>query len=169
MRVLSIALPAVVSFAFLVQTGCVTPSSVAPLSVPLVYKTMATPGDFSTLSSCAAISDVQVIDARSDKAIGRRFVEDNAATVAPVTTASDVAAWVRTGALEILKQSGVSLGKPGAPVLRIAIEQIQIKIYENITVSDHRTSSGFFKWHAAVGLPAACFRRWLISGATVRC
>ena len=121
MRVLSIALAAAILF----QTGCVTPSSVTPLSIPLVYKTMATPGDFSTLAPCAAISGVQVTDARTDKAIGRRFVEDNAATVAPVTAASDVAAWVRAGALEALKQSGVSLGKPGAPLLRISVEQIR--------------------------------------------
>jgi hypothetical protein len=125
MRVLSGVILSVVCLVFLFEGGCATPSSVTPLSIPLVYKTVATPGDFSTLATCASISDVQVIDARADKAIGRRFVEDNAATVAPVTAASDVAAWVRAGAMEVLKQSGVSLGKPGAPVLRIAIEQIR--------------------------------------------
>ena len=109
----------------MLQLSCTTPSSVKPLSIPLAYKTMATPGDFSTLPPCAAVSDVQVIDVRADKAIGRRFVEDNAATVAPVTAASDVSAWVRTGALEVLKQSGVSVGKSGAPALRISVEQIR--------------------------------------------
>ena len=86
---------------------------------------LASPGDFSTLPTCAAVSDVQVIDVRTDKALGRRFMDDNAATVAPVSAASDVAAWVRAGVLEAPQRSGVSLGKPGAPVLRIAVEQIR--------------------------------------------
>ena len=109
----------------MLQLSCTTPSSVKPLSIPLAYKTIATPGDFSTLAQCASVADVQVTDGRADKAIGRRFIEDNAATVAPVTASSDVAAWVRTGAIEVLKQSGVSFGKSGAPILRISIEQIR--------------------------------------------
>jgi len=72
MRVLSGASLISASVALLFG-GCATPSSVAPLSIPLAYKTMATPGDISTLAQCAAISDVQVTDARADKAVGRRF------------------------------------------------------------------------------------------------
>ncbi|HEY1768720.1 MAG TPA: YajG family lipoprotein [Chthoniobacterales bacterium] len=108
-----------------ILAGCATPSSVAPLSVPLSYKTMAEPGDFSTLPPCAAISEVQVVDARSDKTIGKRYIEDKPSAIAPVTAASDVAAWVRSGAEQVLKQSGVSLGKPGAPILRLSVEQIR--------------------------------------------
>lgn len=105
--------------------GCATPTSVVPLTIPLAYKTVAEPGDFPTLPPCAAISEVEVTDMRADKSLGRRFVNDNAATTAPVTSGSDIAGWIRSGTLEVLKRSGVSLGKSGAPVLRIAVELIR--------------------------------------------
>jgi hypothetical protein len=110
--------------ALAVVVGCSTPSSVAPISFPLAYKTMASPGDFPTLPPCATLADVQVTDVRADRSIGKRFVEGNASATAPVTVSSDVAAWVRSGALETLKRSGTSFGNPSAPVLRISVEQI---------------------------------------------
>ncbi len=106
-------------------SSCSTPSSVAPISIPLVYKTMAEPGDFPSLPACASLSGVEVVDGRAEKTIGKRFLEGNASTVVPVTTSSDVATWARNGALDILRSSGVTIGKPGAPVLRLAIEEIR--------------------------------------------
>lgn len=113
-----------------VAAGCVTPSSTGPFAVPLSYKTEASPGDFPSFPPCAAVADVQVADMRPDKTLGKRFIDDNAATAAPVTAASDVAAWARSGALAILKQTGVTVGKPGAPILRMSIEEIRTN--ENI-------------------------------------
>ena len=108
-----------------VVIACSTPSTVAPISVPLAYKTMASPGEYPHLTGgCAAVSDVRVIDNRSDKALGKRFVEGKNTAAAPVTTTSDVAAWARTGALDALNRAGVPSSKAGAPLLRISIDDI---------------------------------------------
>jgi|SRR5581483_9606460 len=114
---------AVLLFA-VITIACSTPSSVAPVSVPLAYKMMAAPGEFPTAASCAAVSDVRVIDNRSDKNLGKRFVEGKNTAAAPVTTTSDVAAWARAGALAALSRSGIASSKAGAPLLRISIDDI---------------------------------------------
>src|SRR5581483_6169217 len=101
-----------------------TPSSVAPLSVPLQYKTMASPGEFPTLPACAGVADVHVRDVRSDTTLGKRFVEGKSSAPAPVTASSDVAAWVRTGVLDSLRRAGVTTAKAGGPTLNITIDQI---------------------------------------------
>jgi len=108
----------------LLLASCSTPSSVAPVSFPLDYKTKASPGEFPALPSCAAVSDVRVTDVRTEKTIGKRFVEGKTAAAADVTTTSDVAAWVRAGAMDALKRAGVVTGKSGAPSLRLSIDQI---------------------------------------------
>jgi hypothetical protein len=104
--------------------SCSSPSTVAPISVPLHYKMMSSPGEFPTLPSCAAVSDVRVTDARTDKALGKRFVEGKNVPSATVTAATDVAEWARSGALDELKRAGVVTAKVGAPTLRISIDQI---------------------------------------------
>jgi hypothetical protein len=103
--------------------ACSTPKSVAPLTVPLQYKTMASPAEFPTLPACAALSKTEVTDARDEKAIGKRFVEGKNAPAAAVTTTSDVPAWVTAGVESAVKRAGVAM-KAGAPVLAIAIDQI---------------------------------------------
>ncbi|HUJ13645.1 MAG TPA: hypothetical protein VL284_07625 [Thermoanaerobaculia bacterium] len=85
---------------------------------------MASPGEYPTLPACAALSSVEVRDARSDAAIGKRFVEGKDSPSAAVTTASDVAAWVRTGALDALRRSGAATTKSGAPGLRISVDDM---------------------------------------------
>jgi hypothetical protein len=117
--------PTSLALVFLSLVGCTTPSTLGPLSVPLAYKTMAEPGDFATLPACAAISKIQVFDNRPDRTIGKRFIDNNAATAVPVTAASDVATWVRSGTVAALKLCGVPVGKTGAPILRIAVEQLR--------------------------------------------
>jgi hypothetical protein len=108
----------------LVAVSCSSPSTVAPISVPLQYKMMASPGEFPALGSCAAISDIRVSDARSDKTLGKRFVEGKNTPSAAVMTTSDVAEWARTGALAELGRAGVTTPKAGAPTLRISVDQI---------------------------------------------
>ncbi len=81
-------------------------------------------GEFPTIDSCSAISDLRVTDARSDKTIGKRFLENKSAPSAAVTTISDVADWVRSGAEDALRRAGASVGKSGAPTLRLTVDQI---------------------------------------------
>ena len=104
--------------------SCTTPASVAPVSVPLQYKTMASPGEFPTLAPCAGVSSVRVTDARTDTVLGKRFIEGKNAPSAAVTTSSDVAEWARSAVLEELRRAGVATAKAGAPALSITIEQI---------------------------------------------
>jgi uncharacterized lipoprotein YajG len=111
-------------FATVFVMACSSPSTVAPVSVPLQYKMQAKAGEFPVVDSCAAISDVSVTDARSDKAIGKRYLENKSVASAAVTTTSDVADWVRSGAEDALRRAGASLGKSGAPTLRLTVDQI---------------------------------------------
>jgi len=108
----------------LVISACSSPSTVAPVSVPLQYKMQAKPGEFPVVDACAAIGDVRVTDARSDKTIGKRYLENKSAESAAVTTTSDVAGWVQGGAEDALRRAGASLGKSGAPTLRFTVDQI---------------------------------------------
>lgn len=110
--------------ALMILFACSTPSTVAPISFPLQYKTMANPGEFPTLPTCAAVSGVQVNDARTDKTLGKRFVEGKNAPAASVTTTSDVDAWVRSGALDALRRGGAATDKAGGPMLRLTIDSI---------------------------------------------
>ncbi|MBA3542871.1 MAG: hypothetical protein H0T83_00270, partial [Chthoniobacterales bacterium] len=66
--------------------GCTAiPTSLGPTAIPLQYQMVASPGEFPTLPTCAAISSIQVTDARLDKTIGKRYVETNPSITAPVT------------------------------------------------------------------------------------
>lgn len=104
--------------------ACRTPSSVAPLAVPLQYKTMAKPLEFPSLAPCGAVSSVEIVDGRAGQDIGKRYVENKTSEAAAVTASGDVAAWVRSGVVQALERSGVATGKAGAPALRITIDQI---------------------------------------------
>src|SRR5712691_8093875 len=87
----------------LVIGACSSPSTVAPVSVPLQYKMQAKAGEFPVVDSCAAISDVRVTDARTDKTIGKRYVENKG---------------------DALRRAGANVGKSGAPTLRLTVDQI---------------------------------------------
>jgi uncharacterized lipoprotein YajG len=104
--------------------ACSTPSSVAPINVPLQYKSMANPGDFSMLPACASLSSTRIQDARVDQTLGKRFVEGKSSPPAPVTTTSDVTAWVTLGVENALTKTGVRTGVASSPILIITIEQI---------------------------------------------
>src|SRR5207253_3277296 len=104
--------------------ACSTPSSVAPLSVPLQYKTMASPAEFTTLPACATLSKVAVSDPRPNKELGKRFVEGKNASAASVTASSDIAEWVRAGVESALRRSNVSIASPNAPELSVSVDQI---------------------------------------------
>ena len=112
------------SAAVLLIVACSTPSTLAPVSFPLEYKMQAKTIEFPSLDSCAAVSDVRATDARTDKTIGRRAIEGKTTPPASVTTTSDVAAWVHSGATDALRRSGASVGKSGAPTLNLTIDQI---------------------------------------------
>lgn len=108
---------------FIIAACTAIPTSLGPIAVPLQYKTIANPGEFPALPQCASISNVQAVDARSEKMIGKRYVETKPSITAPVSTSSDVAAWVRAGAMETLRRAGVSQNSKG-PALRLTVRQI---------------------------------------------
>jgi len=114
----------VVLLTVLLAAACSTPSTVAPLSVPLTYKSMLNPAELATLPPCAALSKIEVTDARSEKAIGTRFVEGKTSAGAPVTASTDVVEWVRAGVENALHHSNVAINKADAPALSVTIEQI---------------------------------------------
>jgi hypothetical protein len=104
--------------------GCTAiPTSLNPTAIPLQYQMVASPGEFPNVPACAALSGVQVSDARLDKTIGKRYVETNPSITAPVTASSDVAEWVKAGASAAAQRVGISQ-KIGAPVLRLSVRQI---------------------------------------------
>jgi uncharacterized lipoprotein YajG len=133
---------------------CRAPSSVAPLTVPLQYKAMLTPGEIPTAPQCAALSKIEVQDARDEKNIGKRYVEGKPAAIAAVTTSDDVAAWAAGGFENTFKRAGVTVGKEGAPVLRIRIDQIITN--ENVL---HRSGyDGRIVMSAELGTGGACWK-----------
>src|SRR5258706_2884092 len=114
---------AVITASILLAAASRTPSSVAPLSVPLKYKMMASPAEVPSLPACAAVSRVDVVDARDDKAIGKRFVQDKPGAVAPVTASTDIAAWAKEGFENALRKAGAPVGAKGS-MLHVRIELI---------------------------------------------
>lgn len=113
----------VIVVVFLLAAACRTPASVTPLTIPLKYQAMASPSEVPSLPSCAAISKVEVEDARDEKAIGKRFVQDKPGAVAPVTASTDIAAWVKEGFESTLQKGGAPAGGKGS-VLHVRVDQI---------------------------------------------
>lgn len=99
--------------------------SVGPVTVPLQYKTMAAPAEFPSLT-CAAISGIEVRDAREDKSvIGTRSLQESPSQKANVMSSGDAEAWVRSGLEAALKQSGAKMGQAGAPTLVVTLDSIK--------------------------------------------
>ena len=120
---------------FLISACTAIPTSLDPITVSLQYKAVASPGEFPALPQCASIASVQAVDARSEKMIGKRYVETNPSITAPVIVSSDVAAWVRAGATETLRRAGISQDVKG-PVLRLTVRQM-------VTMEDVARRSGY--------------------------
>ena len=95
----------------------------APVSVPMSYKTMASPAEFPSAQSCAAVSKIDVSDNRSDKTLGKRYQQESSSTTYPVTTTSDIGEWIQSGASAALQKSNVNVGSRG-PTLRLRVDQI---------------------------------------------
>src|ERR1700680_3268429 len=91
-------------------------ASMGPVSVPMSYKTMASPADFPSAQSCAALSRIDARDNRSDNTLGKRYQQESTATTYPVTTTSDVAEWIRSGATAALQKANVNVSGHGPPV-----------------------------------------------------
>ena len=133
---------------------CRAPSSVAPMTVPLQYKAMLTPGEVPTMPQCAALSKIEVLDGRDEKNIGKRYVEGKSSAIATVTTSDDVAAWAGRGFENTFKRAGVAVGKEGAPVLHIRIDQIVTN--ENVV---HRSGyDGRIVMSAELGAGGSCWK-----------
>lgn len=133
---------------------CRAPSSVTPMTIPLQYQAMLTPGEVPTAPQCAALSKIEVQDARDDKNLGKRYVEGKPNAIASVTTADDLAAWATRGLENTFKRAGVTVGKEGAPVLRIHIDQIATN--ENVL---HRAGyDGRIVVQAELGAGGSCWK-----------
>jgi len=133
---------------------CRAPSSVVPMTIPLQYKAMLTPGEVPTLPQCAAVSKIEVQDARDEKNLGKRYIEGKPNAIAAVTTSDDLAAWAVRGLENTFKRAGVTVGKEGAPVLRVRIEQITTN--ENVL---HRAGyDGRIVLSAELGAAGSCWK-----------
>lgn len=133
---------------------CRAPSSVAPMTIPLQYKAMLTPGEVPAAPPCAALSKIEVQDARDDKKLGKRYVEGKPNAIAAVTTSDDLAAWATRGLESTFKRAGVTVGKEGAPVLHVRIDQIATN--ENVV---HRAGyDGRIVVQAELGAGGSCWK-----------
>jgi len=110
--------------ALVILAACRTPSTVSPVAVPLQYKTMAHPAEFPALQSCAAVSKIEVDDARDDKNIGKRYVEGKPSLSANVTASTDVPEWLRSGVESAFNRAGAKTSNASSPVLNLSIDQI---------------------------------------------
>ena len=106
--------------------GLVSCSSgpITPVTVPLQYKAVATPAEFSGAPACAAVSRVDVTDRRSTQDLGTRYQQEKSSESAAVTSSGDVTSWLRGGIESGLKTGGVTM-KSGAPTLRISLDSIK--------------------------------------------
>ncbi|HSP14525.1 MAG TPA: hypothetical protein VLV78_07230 [Thermoanaerobaculia bacterium] len=95
-----------------------------PVTVPLQYKTMASVGEFPSAQTCGSVSRVEVTDARANKMLGSRYLQEKSSMRADVTSSGDVAGWVQSGAEAALKQSGAAM-QGGGPVLRLRLTDIK--------------------------------------------
>jgi hypothetical protein len=85
---------------------------------------MAAPAEFPSAQTCGSVSRVDVIDARTNKTLGSRYLQEKKSATADVTASGDVAAWVKSGAEAALKQSGGAMTSSG-PVLRLRVTDIK--------------------------------------------
>jgi hypothetical protein len=100
-------------------------ASMGPVSVPMSYKTMASPAEFPSVQSCAAVSRIDVRDNRSDQTLGKRYQQESTATTYPVTTTSDVAEWIRSGATAAVQKANVNVSGHG-PTVQLRVDQITV-------------------------------------------
>lgn len=111
------------SLALFLAAGCAA-ATVGPLTIGLQYRMTADPVEFPLLQACAAVSAVEASDARSNPHLGTRFLEKQPDATHPVTSSSDVAGWARVGVEDALRRARVEVGRPSAPVLRFAVEEV---------------------------------------------
>ena len=97
---------------------------IEPINVPLKYMPNSRDATVIGNLSCAAISQVQVADGRTDKTLGER-VHESKPLRADVTTSSDVAAWVQDGVQTMLTQNGFKVGS--GPKLSITVDSVRTK------------------------------------------
>ena len=107
--------------ALLVLSACAV-SRVDPMSVPLLYTPSPKNAGVVGALACNAISQIQVSDARTDKALGTR-VHESLPLKAEVTTDSDAASWVRNGLQNLLTQNGITL-RGNAPKLSVTLDSL---------------------------------------------
>jgi hypothetical protein len=101
--------------------GCAA-ERVEPMNVPLVYSPSPSSPSLTGVLSCTAIGPLEVTDARADKSLGLRTLE-NKPLKASVSTSSDPTAWVRQGVDSYLSHNGLKVQGSG-PKLALTLEQL---------------------------------------------
>src|SRR4029078_10895763 len=109
-------------FSLLVLAAC-APSNVAPMTVPLDYKAIASPVEYPAPQSCASLSRVETADKRDASTIGVRHLQENPSQKADVTSTGDPSAWLREGVDSALKAGGLPMGN--GPVLRVSLNSMR--------------------------------------------
>ena len=94
---------------------------VDPLTVPLNYTTDNRNAAQVGSLACSSVGSVQVSDARTDKTLGTRLLENKPLT-AKVTTNSDVSQYVQSGVQAVMAQNGLTLGR--GPTLSLALNSL---------------------------------------------
>jgi hypothetical protein len=101
--------------------GCAV-DRVDPLNVPLVYSASSSATPLTGVLSCIAVGPIEVTDARADKSLGLRTME-NKPLKASVSTGSDPTAWVRQGVDSYLSHNGLTVQGNG-PKLALTLNQL---------------------------------------------
>ncbi|HVK54725.1 MAG TPA: hypothetical protein VM532_06820 [Burkholderiales bacterium] len=124
---LRIASLIVVPLAFVIA-GCVT-TTLEPTSVAPRYKRMDT-APAPSAGSCVGLAGITVEDARTKKELGSRSLQERPEVTQPISFGGDAGGWVRSGAEDSLRRSGVNVGGGGKPTLRLKIERLELS--ENV-------------------------------------
>jgi len=119
---------AIVPFS-LFLTGCAV-TSLEPTSFTPSYKLMEKTTPVVAAEPCAVLSNVVVEDARKNKELGIRSLEQSPGVTQPVSLKGDPSAWVHDGAEAMLQRAKISTGVAGKPVLRLKIDRLTLN--ENI-------------------------------------
>jgi hypothetical protein len=101
--------------------------NLTPTTFLASYRMMEETGEVVPIRSCAAASDLKIVDARTESADGRRFLEEKPDVEQPITMNGDIAAWVRSGVDALSRHALLRFGSTGKPTVDIRVESVWIE------------------------------------------
>lgn len=99
------------------------PSTLAPITFPAAYKSMGSPGDFSTAPDCAAYADLEIAVAADLAKVGVRYLEEGSQRW-DVGMTGDAEAWLRDGAENALRLAGIERDTASARTIAVELDSI---------------------------------------------